>query len=82
MKLFQMILMVFLVVCAISVSFSKKLLNSVKFHFNLHVLLPGYVCNLGLPAVPGPGDYRGGGRGGSYQYPVFCHVEENPRHPD
>ena len=39
MKLFQMILMVFLVVCAISVSFSKNLLNTILIYMSYSLVM-------------------------------------------
>ena len=79
MTIFQCILMGFLIVCAISVSFSKK---SVEFYFDLYVLQFDYVYYLGLSGVAGSCHYGGGSGSRGNQRFILCYLKENPCHSD
>lgn len=55
MEVFQLILLGFLVVCAISVSLSKNLLNSILIYMSYSL---GGVGDLDSSGISGSGDYR------------------------
>lgn len=76
MEVFQLILLGFLVVCAISVSLSKNLLNSILIYMSLQ---PCGVGDLDSSGISGSGDYRGRSRSRYYECTLFCHAEENSR---
>ena len=77
MRLFEIILLVSLVVCAVSVGFARDLLTSIVIFMSLQ---PDHVCYLDSAPVTGPGHYGScrGGRG--HQHPVFHYIEENQGH--
>ena len=69
MTAFQCILMGFLIVCAVSVSFSKNLLNS--------ILQSDYVHSVGMSGVSRSGNHGSSRRRRRNKYLVLCHAQEN-----
>lgn len=76
MQIFQYILLGFLIVCAISVSFSKSLLNSTLIYMSYSLIMSDHLDPAG---IPGSCNHRGGCGSGRHQSFVFCDIEENPR---
>ena len=61
MQIFNVILLGFLIVCAISVSFSKNLLNSILI-FMSYSLIMSIFCYSEKNTCDSPGIRKGGGR--------------------
>lgn len=72
MMIFNMILLGFLVVCAVSVSFSKIF----KFDPDIYVLQPDHVDYLDTFGIAGPGDHRSGRRCRRNEHTVFVTLKK------
>ena len=85
MTVFTYLLMGFLILCAIAVSLSKNLLNSILIYMSYSLIMSiiwtilesDYVCPLGVAAVSGSGNYRGRSWCRCDKYSVFCYVEKD-----
>ena len=79
MRLFEVILLVCLVVCAVSVGFTKDLLTSIVIFMSYSLIM----CVIWvLLQSPCPGDLGSRRRGRSDQHPVFRHAEKNQGYPE
>ena len=78
MILFQCTLLVFLVVCAISVSFSKNILNSILIYMSYSLIMSMIWVCLESPDLA----ITEAAVGAGVTSLLFCYPEKDPCHPD
>lgn len=79
MQTFTYLLMGFLVVCAVSVSFSRNLLNSILIFMSYSLVMSIIWI---LLESPGSGNYGSGCGGRGYQRAFLCDAEKDPCYPE